>query len=1329
MEPNKKLSEKSKTSTNSEAESETQVSKEETAPNLNGDDTEIDKETSIDEPVNDDKEATAIEEEAVVTEKQGEKEEHKEAEPKPKKAEGPKNAEKEPEESEKEILENESEMEEEPKENPVKEKVSQKTESMDTEEKENVAEPVNKVADDKTIISTENNKNITEEAKETANNGKDVVKNVKNVPERIENPKEKVPKGRKRKISEMVNTENENKTETTKILPTQKESKSEPNFEPLVLVKEEPVDMDLYPTSVAEPLGKGKRARIPNKRYSDILMSPTSIKKSVSNTTENGSLESGNDTDTSIKEEPWVSPSYSGNSSPVVKRVKISHTDLSDPKYLKPFKYGWKRELVWRGTYDQSKGRQGDIYYYTPLGKKVRSTREVAEVLNNKELSLENFSFFKEPIGLNDTSKEIIRDAKVKQTEPLSKQVFNKSLKSTPIQMTKSPKLSNSKLSSPKLTNKKLTSPKISSPKLTNNKITSPKMATPKMATPKLVSPKNRSPKMTSPKIASPKIASPKITSPKLQKTKVASPKLGSSRIALSRMKSSRAASPKPVVNEVTENSSTKTSKIVVKKEMKKTPEKPAKKKEIEEPSPIVTVAKRSRRESAEGDGNQSEECSEVGPDKPCQPCSIRCKPGTIPTLQCRVCLCLYHHECVGIAPHISLPYICKNCHQDQTSDQSPVLMSGTISSPTILSPLPPLTPINTLKSSGGQPITLPPPKLQRIPKPTDSEISSHLPSAPKLKTEQKSLVGSMTTWLPHNAKLIENIRQVNETPSGQGIHRPQYVEILGGRKFLVIPKHNFMSVSPTVATSAVTSRPNVDPINIDSASLGSDPVSDIKTEPESPSKPENSQTPEAMEVEDIVEENIGADSAAGDGGTGIQQDIKPEVATPKAPTPPPTIVKTKKRSIKLTSITSSEEKEEKKFMENYLQNISYGYNTLLYIFQYLKVQDLLRAGCVCTMWRDIASHPILWRTVRMKNSQVHSFEGLAHSLKKHGTRHLDLRKMLLPTGGDEIWPAFSEAIEKVETLRRIELCRCPASVVEKLATSNPQLEIINAVTIKCETMNLEPLKALTEIKELRLKATGGLTLTSNIDSLKDMKELRHLSLTSIRHLNEMNLKVVAELVNLESLDLGECTNFPENFGREILIKLTKLEKLRLEKGQKDCHTFEILEAVRRMEHLDQLELVNFDIKAGFDKALGVCQNIKKLLIIPTYISQSATTNHMVLGGVLRLQNTLSHFVWGVTLELLRVTELFVDQCEDPKEKKEKKQVGNGDCIPVLKPVPLLLDKDSEIAPALEPPQVEILALPSLQKLLMQNLPTTRVKILKIPFHATWRQSITDSVN
>lgn len=427
---------------------------------------------------------------------------------------------------------------------------------------------------------------------------------------------------------------------------------------------------------------------------------------------------------------------------------------------------------------------------------------------------------------------------------------------------------------------------------------------------------------------------------------------------------------------------------------------------------------------------------------------------------------------------------------------------------------------------------------------------------------------------------------------------------------------------------------------------------------------------------------------------------------------------------------------EESKFMDNYLQNLCYGYQALLYVFQYLKVQDLLRAGCVCTMWRDLASHPSLWRTVRMKNSQVHKFDGLARTLNKHGTVHLDLRKMLLPTttttgSGDDIWPLFSSAIKQVESLRKIELCRCPASVVEQLAISNPNLEVLNAVTIKCETMNLEPLKTLVNIQELRLKSTAGLTLTSDITALKELKQLKHLSLTSIRFLNNLNINVIANLTKLESLDLGECTDFPITFGTEILSKLENLEKLRLEKGQGNCYTFEILEAVKNMPKLEQLELVNFDIKNGFDKALGACTNIKKLLIIPTYICQSATTNHMVLGGVLRLQSTLSHFVWGVTLELLRVTELFVDQCEDPdkKDKNSKKTSGNGDSIPVLKPVPLLGENMDFTEITRDPPQVEILPLPNLQKLLLQNLPTTRVKILKIPFHATWRQSITDTVN
>lgn len=73
-----------------------------------------------------------------------------------------------------------------------------------------------------------------------------------------------------------------------------------------------------------------------------------------------------------------------------------------------------------------------------------------------------------------------------------------------------------------------------------------------------------------------------------------------------------------------------------------------------------------------------------------------------------------------------------------------------------------------------------------------------------------------------------------------------------------------------------------------------------------------------------------------------------------------------------------------------------------------------------------------------------------------------------------------------------------------------------------------------------------------------------------------------------------------------------------------------------------------------------------------------------MLSGVLRLKDTLTHLMWGVTIELLRVTELFIDQCEQACDAKRR---DVGECIPVLKPVPgcKLPDEHQHVA---GPPQV-----------------------------------------
>ncbi|EFA01707.1 uncharacterized protein LOC664527 isoform X2 [Tribolium castaneum] len=1020
----------------------------------------------------------------------------------------------------------------------------------------------------------------------------------------------------KQNVEEKIEESSVEKTEAVEqpVSETKDEEKSESEGNKDTQVQESPPKApekdDTFPNEAditmppIQTLGKGKRARIPNKRYSDIVLSPI---RSSHKSNENGEHDAEDDEMSNISDVPSRKP-RSDTSSPTPKKSRVT-VDMSDPKYRKPFLHGWKRELVYRATFDNPNKRNGDIYYYSPTGKKIRSMRELTEVLKgSKELTVDNFTFYKEPLGLDDPEKEIIRDAKA----------WNK----------KTPAKGGSK------------TPNVLSPKAGTSKVSSPK------------TPESEAP----------------------QPTRRSGRTLGNIKIKLApnKTRSDRSAKAEEEPMEV-------------------------------EPPP-------SKRSSTKKTTTKAIPNVEME-GKPCQPCSIRCGGvmGMVPTLQCRICLCLYHYECVGLSSHIQIQaYVCKNC---QLEHGQSVATSASIV-------LPPLTPINTLKSMSAQSSVLP--TLQRIPRPGDSPqqdtaISGGVPNMPRLlplpkakdvptkqsknptqtATETKSLVGSVTSWLPHSSTIqVDNMRNKENEPIEAP--RPQYVEYLAGRKFLIIPKHNVVSVSPTV----------IKPMNFESVSSEVEEAKNAQISTDEAPVQSTDEVPQTEKNEEPQENN---------------EDKQEPVESSRST----------RRSSKLNN-TSNEKQEEKRLMDSYLQDVAYGYNTLLHVFQYLKVQDLLRAGCVCTMWRDIASHPSLWRTVRMKNSQVHSFEGLANTLEKHGTVHLDLRKMLLPMdSGDEIWPEFSKAIQKVQTLRKIDLSRCPASVVEQLAITNKDLEVINGVTIVCQSMSLDTLSSLKNLKELRLKSPCGLTLSSDITSLKELTSLTHLSLTSIKDLNKMSLSVIAALKNLESLDLGECNDFPDTFGAEILMKLTKLEKLRLEKGQGDCHTTEILEAVRQMPDLEQLELVNFDIKSGFDVALGACSNIKKLLLIPTYISQSATTNHVVLAGMLRLKSTLSHLVWGVTLELLRVTELFVDQYEDSdkKKKKSKKAVGKGDCIPVLKPVPLLMEKDEDIPPAHDPPKVEIIPLPDLQKLLLKSLPTTRVKILKIPFHATWRQSITDTVN
>lgn len=359
-----------------------------------------------------------------------------------------------------------------------------------------------------------------------------------------------------------------------------------------------------------------------------------------------------------------------------------------------------------------------------------------------------------------------------------------------------------------------------------------------------------------------------------------------------------------------------------------------------------------------------------------------------------------------------------------------------------------------------------------------------------------------------------------------------------------------------------------------------------------------------------------------------------------------------------------------------------------------------------------------------MKNSQVNDWSGLTSALKRHGTRHLDLRKVLIPSTLN--WSDFLENIGDVTDLETIDLCKCPAEVVSGLFERNRNLRILNALAINGDTLSIPDANKLSQLAELRLKAVISLDV-ENLAPLQHIKGLKHLSLTSMKGIDASKFIVIRTMTSLQTLELGECCELTEEFGHGVLAKLVNLRRLRLEKGQEKCNTFAILDAVANLPNLAQLELVNFDVTSGFENRIVNCKYLKRFLLIPTYISQSATTNNVILAGIAKLKDTLEAFTWVVTQELLRVTELYIDQCDDRKRRDRRPQENK---IPILKPVPLItkdaaaiLKSNSENAVS-EAPQVEILPLHIVEGMIHTSLPNLKLNILKVPFHATWRQSM-----
>jgi len=638
-----------------------------------------------------------------------------------------------------------------------------------------------------------------------------------------------------------------------------------------------------------------------------------------------------------------------------------------------------------------------------------------------------------------------------------------------------------------------------------------------------------------------------------------------------------------------------------------------------------------------------------IRPSKPTLlPCSIHC-PGVsgFPSLSCTSCHCLFHPKCVGLpnslGSSLQHEFYCNDC-QPGSSTTATTVPSQSLQpeKPKQLTPHAPGVPIAPAKSASLE-VTKKP--EQTVAKPPEVKK----PEIVKPKDTQKP----SKPQPPAPPRPFEGQTMIN----------------IAGKKFLVIPHPAPVSIESPPPSPPPTRAPSSLP-STQSSSNSDKPVNEkldvlLKPVDNDPKMPcfEVELTPEGkylLTAKDNNSKNLFGESNQ------------------------------KPKAVPSNQSTS--------WGNNFSSNVSGGYHGMMEVFKYLSVKERVQAACVCKLWRDIAFHQVLWKTVSLKNTRVFDWKGFAKFFNQTKSCHLDVRKMLFVKDREATWMEIISIAPEFLMLKKLELPKLSGSVLTDLVSACPRLESVHA-PLTTPPLDINVFSKMTQLKELKLKSSAGAMLKVNqgiSDLIKLAPRLTQLSLLTMEGLQQKDFDVFGTLVHLKLLEIGECHNAPPNIFK-TLSDLSRLQRLRMEKGSVGENVAKLANSPR----LKDLELIDFQILKGFREGLCVIKNIKKFLIIPTFKNEVAKINSEIVEGVTKEMNHLSSFYLGVTNEWLEAMALAMGS------NKANKAGGEKECFPLSRGG-----------------QVEHISLPALYRLICREMPGCKVKVLKMSAQATCKQFI-----
>ncbi|KAI5702068.1 hypothetical protein M8J75_016243 [Diaphorina citri] len=671
--------------------------------------------------------------------------------------------------------------------------------------------------------------------------------------------------------------------------------------------------------------------------------------------------------------------------------------------------------------------------------------------------------------------------------------------------------------------------------------------------------------------------------------------------------------------------------------------------------------------------------------------CSILCPKalGCIPTLQCISCLCLYHPQCLDLDPDKQYKsYVCINCRK-KNEDELEAKKKQTIAPKVQKAPLT----IQKIVPQSKNPVL----------SFTSKVITSRMNYKPKkvpLSLAPKPL-RPLAPVPTHN-----NITNVLHNSSSAKDEPMQSIIQMGNKKFIAVAKRASSSIVNSAPPPSIITSPTLGVKILNENQLPTTARSPVGGAfvISKPTKVPGLLFPVPTSTQYYVLNN----------GKMVQPIISKVNNMESA--------QSKRSSLSSSDQTISKKSPILQSTDNLLSMGSNGLNILIQVFSYLPLDDLLRAAQVSRLFYAASRHFSLWKTIQLKNIYVQDWEKLARCLDKNDTEVLYFNQMKVKTDSDDVknmWRSINQSLGKISSLQNLDLGKCAGPEIN-IIKQCPSLTYFSCSFNKKSLLDFYGLSLLQNLKHLYIRGVElnkmiGLKVL-NIHVISKLKNLTHLALTSVKQSSQDTnwAMFLADMKQLEWLELGECTNFTHEFVNNALSHLVSLKRLRLEMVT-ELIANDILNTIATMPHLDTLELINFDVKPGFEESFSRCICLRHVLIIPTYIKQSAVTVQRMVIALSSMNHILTRVVWGLTMELLKVTEMLVTQHDFPLDP----DVDCTDCIPIMPRVRLAMDDSPESKKAA---QVQVIPVNQLKKILTIELPNVEVKLIKIPYVSTLKQ-------